>query len=321
MNGVEISKQIGLHPRTVQKLIKKWDEGGRRSLPTHSHGGGIASIYTPRTLCNIKRQLDCNPTITARQLKEQNPNILGNVGVRSIQRAVREKLHYKKVKARSKPLLTDRQRKRCILFAKKYSAWSDEDWSGVLWSDEATFFTSDTKGKKVWRGPGSDPCNPKFTAKTVKHPPSLMVWGCFGYGGTGSLVVLPKGISVNADRYLTILKNHLAVSFAKTGTWIYQQDGAPCHTAKKVKKWLSNQEISYIEDWPGQSPDISPIENLWAILKARIREKDTSTIDKLEKELRMGWEELPPSLLQNLALSVPRRLQEVKERKGFPTRR
>ena len=181
MNGVEISKQIGLHPRTVQKLIKKWDEGGRWSFPTHSHGGGIPSIYTPRTLCNIKRQLDCNPTITARQLKEQNPNILGNVGVRSIQRAVLEKLHYKKVKARSKPLLTDRQRKRRILFAKKHSAWSDEDWSGVLWSDEATFFTSDTKGKKVWRGPGSDPCNPKFTAKTVKHPPSLMVWGWFGY--------------------------------------------------------------------------------------------------------------------------------------------
>ena len=96
--------------------------------------------------------------------------------------------------------------------------------------------------------------------------------------------------------------------FAKMGTLIYQQDRAPCHTAKKVKKWLSNKEISYIEDWPGQSPDISPIENLWAILKAHIREKDTSTIEKLEKELRMGLKELPPSLLQKLALSVTRRL-------------
>ncbi|XP_068208689.1 ceramide transfer protein-like [Palaemon carinicauda] len=92
-----------------------------------------------------------------------------------------------------------------------------------------------------------------------------MVWGTFAYDGAPRLVVLPKGVTVNADRYLKILKDNLADCFATTGTEIFQQDGAPCHTAKKVKKWLENSEVDFITDWLGQSPDILPIENLWAI--------------------------------------------------------
>ncbi|KAK8398103.1 hypothetical protein O3P69_003790 [Scylla paramamosain] len=61
--------------------------------------------------------------------------------------------------------------KKRLAFVQKYSSWTLDEWRRVLWTDEATFRVSDTKGKKVWRRKGSDPHDPKFTASSVKHPP------------------------------------------------------------------------------------------------------------------------------------------------------
>lgn len=131
-------------------------------------------------------------------------------------------------------------------------------------------------------------------------------------------MILPKGVTVNSDRYIKLLRDNLAECFANTGTEILQQDGAPCHTSRASKKWLSDHEVDYIEDWPGQSPDISPIENLWGIMKARLRREDTSTISKLEVAIRKVWGEIPPTHCQNLASSLPERLKKVVKAKGFP---
>ena len=147
-----------------------------------------------------------------------------------------------------------------------------------------------------------------------------MVWGAFGHGGVSELVVLPKGETVNKDVYYTILNEHLEDAFERTNTTIFQQDGAPCHTAKLIKNWFADCGIQWIPDWPGNSPDLSPIENLWAIVKLKIRDRDTSTVAKLEQELRRPWHAIDPEILQSLADSAPRRLAEVVKRKGEVTK-
>ncbi len=77
--------------------------------------------------------------------------------------------------------------------------------------------------------------------------------------------------------------DNLESSFEITKAEIFQQDGAPAHTAKIVKEWLDIREINTIKDCPGSSPDISPTENLWAGIKAKLHDRDTSTLSKLEK--------------------------------------
>ena len=42
-------------------------------------------------------------------------------------------------------------------------------------------------------------------------------------------------------------------------------------------------------DWPGNSPDLNPIESLWAIIKKRLQKCDCSTKTKLIEAIIQIW--------------------------------
>ncbi len=58
----------------------------------------------------------------------------------------------------------------------------------------------------------------------------------------------------------------------KDAHFIFQQDLAPAHTAKSTKSWLNNHGVGVL-DWPANSPDLNPTENIWSIVKRKMRNK------------------------------------------------
>jgi hypothetical protein len=100
---------------------------------------------------------------------------------------------------------------------------------------------------------------------------------------------------------------------------IFQHDNDPKHTAKLNKEYLKKYIVPTL-DWPSQSPDLNPIENLWAILEHRARDRAPRNEDHLFEILQEAWQALDAETLTKLADSMPERIQAVIERAGMPTK-
>ena len=103
----------------------------------------------------------------------------------------------------------------------------------------------------------------------------------------------------------------------------FLQDGAPCHKSKKVMEHLRTFEKEFsVMDWPGNSPDLNPIENCWSYMKMKLKNDHTITsLPKLIDAIKLMWvTEMDINYFKKLAESMPKRLQLVLENKGEMTK-
>ena len=317
----EIAAKIGLgvSPAGVLKVCKRFAETGTIK---NKAGRGRKKVTTPQTDRRIVRLALKNRKTTSADIN----NALADSGVAVSGRTVRRRLVTAGLRARiprKKPFLNPAQRLKRLQWAKKHVNWTNEQWKNVLWSDETRISIFGSDGVRyVRRRPGED-CLPECTTATMKHPLSIMVWGCMSRNSVGRLQVLNG--TVNADKYIEeVLEPKLLPSardiFGDGEPFIFQQDGAPCHTAKKCIAWCKKNKVELL-DWPGNSPDLNPIENLWARLKRAVAAKRPSNKRQLIEAVVNSWYHIiTRNELQQLVDSMPRRCEAVVKAKGYPTR-
>jgi hypothetical protein len=110
---------------------------------------------------------------------------------------------------------------------------------------------------------------------------------------------------------------------------IFMHDNASVHKAYIVRELLQDLNITVME-WPPYLPDLNPIENIWALLKANLHEicpelrgvmpKNEATRQLLEDTAYEAWQQLDMAIFESLAEAMPRRVKVVIEADGWYTK-
>ena len=181
--------------------------------------------------------------------------------------------------AHKKPLVSLRNRDRRLSFAKDHSDWTVKDWKKVLFTDETKVNLVGSDGKSYITH-----FKENFNSQFIKGQlqagcGSILMWGAFCHDDIGPIVQIQN--TFNSEKYIELLEEtiELFVKENKARRFMYQQNSL-VHKSKRVLAWLK-QKFKTI-DWLPKSPDINPIENLWAIVRRMAKKKCKNTKELYE---------------------------------------
>jgi transposase len=274
---------------------------------------GRPTILAPKDRTVLGRIVQNDRYLTCKEIAIKLSSKV-EISARTVNREL-NKLGYHSSHPKTVPLLTAKQCERRVEWATTHL---EQDWKTVVFSDETTFQMFRNTMKAFHKVGTSVPHK-----GVPKHPAKVHVWGAFSACGTIGFHMFTQ--NMDGRLYREILTNHLFENASRVmpSHWIYQQDNDPKHTAKETSKLL-HCRVPAVLDWPSYSPDLNPIENLWAIIKKRVEKRVNKIIRKKKKItiecwygiIREEWEDISEELCLNLINGMPGRLDEVIQTNG-----
>ena len=89
--------------------------------------------------------------------------------------------------------------------------------------------------------------------------------------------------------------------------YVFQQDGAPCHTAMSSKNWMRFRTF-LLKYWPANSCDLNVIENILGLMKRRLNELQVRDLKTLRETVQEIWDNLNNSMINSLVEQFYHRL-------------
>lgn len=107
--------------------------------------------------------------------------------------------------------------------------------------------------------------------------------------------------------------------------WVLQQDNDPCHNAASsiIQAWNQKHpgvHVTLLQGWPGSSPDLNCIENLWAWAEAKVNAMGCKDVEDFKKSVIETLQNVPQQLLQGLWGSMGKRIKACIALEGDKTK-
>ena len=306
----EIASLLKISRRSVQYILKKMKD--HKTIQDHPRSGRprlLTTITERRIIITSKK----DPRLTAKNLQNEL-RLTGVVSVDTVKRTLRRYGLFGRI-AVKKPNLTSKQIKCRLQWCRERLCWDSSQWNNVIFSDECKLELKPNRRFYIRRSIGKR-LKAKYIRPTFKFSTSIMVWGAIR--GDGIRVLVKSEKNVDSHEYQRILD--VSLPHIYTPSCILQQDGAPAHRSVSTKKYFHENNITVLQPWPAQSPDLSIIENLWQLLKERVTLRKPNNLEQLWKVAQEEWNRIPGEQIRSLYRSIPRRLNAVLAAKGGHTK-
>jgi len=289
-------RQIGSKIGRSQTFASKWIRLARlhnsvadQPRPGRPHKLSAEAI---QHILAAAKQKQCK-SAAAIAARVQQKSVL-KVSVSTVQRALRRE-GLKHLRPKVVPMLTAKQRHTRIKFGTAAQRTDTVCWRDTMITD-SSIFRMHPMGK-----PAGSWCT-QATRGTVGRPKHSLGVHCYmgmTYWGvttlkfvTGTHKLAQKYINpktkraftgVGSKEYNDVLQQHLIPEgkrlFQQAGRraekWELQQDNAPAHKTKENIQCISdNVPGGLFLEWPPNSSDFSPIENLWAWMEQQLGDRE-----------------------------------------------
>lgn len=336
MSGVvsAVAKKLKVAANTVRHWVRVWtatggvdEKEGRGRKPTL----GPEAAAEARAMLTDPAMGGARAVAHALQARGTTKKVVSRTTVtRAARGASAKKLAYHR--GPPKLGLSPAQMAKRLAFAQ---ANLGRDWGRVMFTDRKKFHLKHP-GTRVGRGQYLEQGGRRAVAPRPSRPKAFNIYaGLTLHGLTRAHAVAgsethrgsfttkqgTKARNITASQYETVVKDTFLPEGRRllvrngVGRWVLQQDNDPTHRAAAGVIGASREgasgRVALLQGWPPCSPDLSPIENVWAILDERVQGKGCTDIRQFEKAVRAELAAFPKAIIKSMYEGMDQRMRDV----------